>query len=1099
MLTLFKYKKMFFSFLFAANILNAVPDLFADSSEYQAKYIKCKIDGNLDEWKNIKAFSLNKMDNYVPFGTTPYEGIEDLGCVFWWGYDEDNLYLAAEVTDNAHYQKKTDATAGQLWQDDCIQICFSSASSPERFEYGFGLSQFGIINWCWSSMGGGQCNRPIKEMKIQIKRDESFRKTLYEVAIPWKLLKPLDYMQSPIKGSFAVIDNDGRGIKQWREWTPLRHKSDTSTYASLSFAPSPCEREVKNDSVSFLVSPKILIEKQPFEVRLNYVSAKERKDVKIKIFVYDKNTKIIKERIAQVNLKKGINVFKYSICLPDSVKMDEYTVKTIIDQNNAPLDVQSTEISYLTKTGIKKKLQDICIPELEKLLAKAEKTAACKCYYQRAKLTLIKDFGKYVIPYHLRRKYSDSKSPANSIPAIKSRNWWRANFNADYILKKEKELKEDLNAIIQGKIKPPKIYDIKGDSAIRVQNGAFYSGNHPVFLCGVCGGNWENLRDIRKQSDYGFNNFFENRWKYQQIGGFANFKNYSYIPEWIKNMPIKEIETPYSKGWKGSFVAVEEEVKRCNMKMNTLLQFGRDWKNEYPEISLKKLSPSVKNRWMNVCLDNQTFWNWQQKYFKELVPLIDNNTVFAVAIAAEPEYICFCPESQKMFQKWLFEKYGNIEKLNQRWQKQYKSFSEIIIKYNSWKKDYPAFFDYLSFNNDRFFKILKQVKSLMRKNGYTGMIHCFITKDAFERNFEDLGLDLELISREITDITGIDNVFYLPSKETGQSSYQEFAIYDLMKSFAPEKPIFDPEWHLFYPDKGYYPYFSYGQISQFLWRSALHGVGALNAYYWSRTELKDIDSLPFNFAESTDGYSKTCLDLRRVYEDVCKFSNSPAEVAIFYTPDSIYFSDYWDKLYYIYNSLYLDTQIRFITDRQIKNGELKKFKCLFIPGASRVKDETCNSIKNYVLNGGNIFFLKGSFEYDEYNYPRANDDFMKLLSVDGTKTYGKGRLLVSVPLKLKEMKKLLSAFKRDSGVKSNVFLKTEGNVEYRMIKDKGDYLLYIVNIEDKPLTAQIAFGFSIDSISDILAMKQINFQGLQEKGLTLKPYEILLWRIKANL
>ena len=66
---------------------------------------------------------------------------------------------------------------------------------------------------------------------------------------------------------------------------------------------------------------------------------------------------------------------------------------------------------------------------------------------------------------------------------------------------------------------------------------------------------------------------------------------------------------------------------------------------------------------------------------------------------------------------------------------------------------------------------------------------------------------------------------------------------------------------------------------------------------------------------------------------------------------------------------FLDTGMTFVTEKQILDGKLSRFKLLIVPAASHIRAEVVASILRFVDQGGNLFMLPSSFLSDEYNRP----------------------------------------------------------------------------------------------------------------------------------
>ena len=184
------------------------------------------IDGNLDygEWDPNTAMHADKEDQIRQIkgwgGTNDVSG----SCMLMW--DEENLYVAAEVTDNVF----TPAPANERqWNGDDIQLgvyygdtgfLAIGQASATYHEIGLALTEKGPQAWRWLSQDNEIPNGELKDLDLAVVNKGT--KTYYEARIPWTtLLKP---GQKPTAGqeiafSYLINDNDGEGRRGWIEYT----------------------------------------------------------------------------------------------------------------------------------------------------------------------------------------------------------------------------------------------------------------------------------------------------------------------------------------------------------------------------------------------------------------------------------------------------------------------------------------------------------------------------------------------------------------------------------------------------------------------------------------------------------------------------------------------------------------------------------------------------------------------------------------------------------------------------------------------------------------------------------------------------------------
>lgn len=197
---------------------------------------KPKIDGILekDEWVFDAAMYTNKLDQIKQI--SGWGGADDLSarCIMMW--DEENLYMCYDVTDNVFCQPEP---IDSMWSGDSIQFGMTYGAE--------GFVAIGQENATFHELSVGLCDgvpaayRYLSQddyYPVGVFEDGEFaivtdgNKTYYEFRIPWNsLLLP---GQQPVEGaelgfSFLVNDNDGDGRRGWIEYTSGIGETKNST------------------------------------------------------------------------------------------------------------------------------------------------------------------------------------------------------------------------------------------------------------------------------------------------------------------------------------------------------------------------------------------------------------------------------------------------------------------------------------------------------------------------------------------------------------------------------------------------------------------------------------------------------------------------------------------------------------------------------------------------------------------------------------------------------------------------------------------------------------------------------------------------------
>jgi hypothetical protein len=171
------------------------------------------VDGRLDDLTGLTPIQLPQDGKVQMSG---YGGATDLSGSLWFTYDQQNLYVSADITDDVHAQPET---GSNIWQGDALQFAIGSGAPGEQTawsEIGTALTPSGPQLYRW--LANGESAGGIPDAKVAVTRDDAAHRTTYEIAIPWSHLQPIQPADRLISLSLLVNDNDGNGRKGWIEW-----------------------------------------------------------------------------------------------------------------------------------------------------------------------------------------------------------------------------------------------------------------------------------------------------------------------------------------------------------------------------------------------------------------------------------------------------------------------------------------------------------------------------------------------------------------------------------------------------------------------------------------------------------------------------------------------------------------------------------------------------------------------------------------------------------------------------------------------------------------------------------------------------------------
>lgn len=133
--------------------------------------------------------------------------------------------MSARILDDVHHQRNPGPT---LWAGDSIQFTVSAGTPaeerPQRFyDYRVALTPDGPQVYRGLTAGELPVG-VVLDVEMEIVRVEAAEETVYELAIPWGQLAPIEAHDGLLSLSLQVHDNDGLDRKGWISWStkPVR-------------------------------------------------------------------------------------------------------------------------------------------------------------------------------------------------------------------------------------------------------------------------------------------------------------------------------------------------------------------------------------------------------------------------------------------------------------------------------------------------------------------------------------------------------------------------------------------------------------------------------------------------------------------------------------------------------------------------------------------------------------------------------------------------------------------------------------------------------------------------------------------------------------
>ncbi|MHC4371551.1 MAG: LamG-like jellyroll fold domain-containing protein [Planctomycetota bacterium] len=174
-------------------------------------------------------------------------------------WDDENIYIAAVVTDDKLSMNKTD---GNIWNSDCIEVLFATTDAEAahswtnptiHYQYGFNAND---QTWNWCNMDGpGQSVPDYLQAASSITADGY----ICEVSIRHSEITPLDWSAGSIIGFHPCIDDtdiDNGDTEYQMSWTglPAHDQSQGFGHLVLSADPVPPPEPINPGAVGLVAS-----------------------------------------------------------------------------------------------------------------------------------------------------------------------------------------------------------------------------------------------------------------------------------------------------------------------------------------------------------------------------------------------------------------------------------------------------------------------------------------------------------------------------------------------------------------------------------------------------------------------------------------------------------------------------------------------------------------------------------------------------------------------------------------------------------------------------------------------------------------------------
>lgn len=212
---------------------------------------KVVVDGTASsgEWPENTYMKADSINNYVALiGDEPWNGADDKSAKVSVMWDDENLYMHSEVTDDVYFQNQS---AQNSWQCDGIQFGLLVDTGEEAFT-AIGQANTVFNEFAIALLSDGKTVETYRH-KAQFDRTptglcetakgaavRNGNKTYYEWSMPWEDIVGIKGWKPQVnqKLGFSIMwnDNDGNGRKGWIEYASgIGRVKDAKKFTQLQF------------------------------------------------------------------------------------------------------------------------------------------------------------------------------------------------------------------------------------------------------------------------------------------------------------------------------------------------------------------------------------------------------------------------------------------------------------------------------------------------------------------------------------------------------------------------------------------------------------------------------------------------------------------------------------------------------------------------------------------------------------------------------------------------------------------------------------------------------------------------------------------------
>ena len=508
------------------------------------------------------------------------------------------------------------------------------------------------------------------------------------------------------------------------------------------------------------------------------------------------------------------------------------------------------------------------------------------------------------------------------------------------------------------------------------------------------------------------------------------------------------------------------------------------------------LDPSMKltdpPQFLPFQLNNETLLKVQGMWARFIASVAkEYKSVRSISVTNEPSVFAYREKSYLPYwHEYLKNVHGSIEKLNEAYNSDYKSFDEVPMP-ETMKESTPLYYDYRCFNDslsndyhryicDEIRKVAPDIKLNAKVMGY------FTNRD--HNNFSN-GQDWELMS-EYMDLNGNDSLSWYGDREI--LLFEQMAWYDFLTS-VKSAPVWNTEDHILLDQsKLFYDGLAHKFVGATIWDGGVHGRGTSIQWLWNlsesdtawnNSEWQSTNAVyrPADVMES----SRAIMDLNRLSYEVAALQKEKAKIGILYSRTSHgYVENIMETTLDAYKEcIWSGQKVDFVTDSNPE--KMQDYQLLIVPECTNVAQDVIDNIKQYIANGGKVLLTtEHALKYNEYNKEHNSQDIEYI--------YNNSDKTSSVREKIKEMG-LSEVILTDADTGEQL-----DTVEWSYTEYNGNIIVNVVDYgtctrECEGDTRNIKITYKGENIVNF---KELRSDKQYENNITIKPYEPVLLQFK---